>query len=453
MKKYYIILLTILILSNNLNSQQYDSLKIYDKYKDVVQKIIYQAHADSSAWEQLAYMCDTYGPRLSGSDGLKNSLEFIYNQMIIDGLQNVKKEPVTVPKWLRNNEYCKMLEPRELNLHFTGLGRSIGTPKNGITAEVVVVKNFDELKQKADIIPGKIVLFNEEFQNYGQAVQYRWEGAFTAAKYGAVASLCRSVSPIGMQLPHTGSMMNYVDTVPKIPAGALSHEDADLIERMYNRGQKVILKLYMEAQMMDSVTSYNIMGELVGSEKPDEIIAIGGHSDSWDVGSGAQDDASGCFATWKALKVLKDLGLQPKRTIRAVMWVNEENGLRGGIEYANKHKFENHILMMEFDAGIFHEGSFGINSSDTIFTKTKSIEKVLNLIMPILVHKGAWGIDAQQLADMNNIPLMNFNTNDEGKYFWYHHSEADTPDKIDPKDMNNCIAAIAAMIYIYADLP
>jgi len=453
MRKYYIILVCLFFILNSLKSQQYDSLLIYDKYRDIVKMIFQKANADSSAWEQLAFMCDTYGPRLCGSEGLEKSLEFIYNQMIKDGLENVRKEAVVVPNWVRNNEYCKMLEPREVNLHFLGFGRSIGTPKEGITAEVVVVNNFDELIKKGKGVKDKIVLFNEKFENYGQAVQYRWLGAFKAAQYGAKASLCRSVSPIGMQLAHTGSMMNYVDTVPKIPSGALSHEDADMIERMCRRGQRVVLKLYMESQMKDSVTSYNVMGELIGSEKPDEIIVIGGHSDSWDVGSGAQDDASGCFATWKALKLLNDLGLRPKRTVRALMWVNEENGLRGGIEYANKHKGENHILLMEFDAGIFYGGSFGVKGSDSVFFKAKSIEKVLNEIMPITIDKGAWGIDAQQLAEMNNVPLMNFNTEDEGKYFWYHHAENDTPDKIDPKDMNLSIAAIAAMIYIYADLP
>ena len=436
----------------NLLSSEYDSLKIYDKYKDIVQKIFKAANADSSAWEQLAFMCDTYGHRLCGSEGLENSLDFMYLQMQKDGLENVKKEEVIVPKWVRNDEYCMLLEPRKLKLHMLGLGRSIGTPKEGITAEVIVVKSFDELKTIGNKAEGKIVLYNEPFINYGQAVQYRWAGAVEAAKVGALASMCRAVTPIGMQTPHTGSIMNYPDSIAQIPHAALSHEDADLIERMINRGQKVVLKLYMEAENPDSSLSYNVMGELTGNSKPDEIIAIGGHSDSWDVGSGAHDDASGCFSTWKALKILKDLNLKPKRTIRAVMWVNEENGLRGGIEYANNHKHENHILMFEFDSGVFPIGTFGIKGSDSVYNNVKSIEKVLKEIGNINIVKGAWGIDAQQIADMNNIPLMNLNTEDDGKYFWYHHAETDTPDKIDQKDLNNCIAAIAAMMYIYADL-
>jgi len=450
--RFIILAVVSLFFSNNIYSQ-YDSLEIYSKYKEVVQKIYAKANSDTSAWEQLAFMCDTYGPRLSGSDGLEKSLEFMYRQMISDGLQNVRKEEVMVPVWVRGNEYCELQSPRKLELHMLGLGGSIATPKEGIIADVIVVHNFDELESRKDEVKGKIVLYNEPYLNYGQAVAYRWSGAVRAARYGAVASLCRAVSPISMQAAHTGSIMPYPDTIPKIPHAALSHEDADMVERMVNRGQEVKIKLYMEAITLPDAQSYNVIGELPGSDKPNEIIALGGHSDSWDVGSGAHDDGAACFATWKALKVLNDLGLKPKRTLRAVMWVNEENGLRGGKNYADKHKNENHNLLFEFDSGAFPPGEFGINGSDSVFAKVKSIEKVLREIGNIIVKKGAWGIDAQQLAELNKIPLMNLNTHDDGKYFWYHHSPTDTPDKIKPKDLNDCIAAIAVMIYIFSDLP
>jgi carboxypeptidase Q len=444
-------LIIIFLFSSQLNCQ-YDSVSIFNKYKDIVHKIYETANADTSAWEQLAFMCDTYGPRLCGSEGLEKSLEFMYQQMQKDRLENVRKEEVMVPHWVRGNEYCEMLTPRKLKLHMLGIGRSIATPLEGITADVIVVKNFEELEKRKDEVKGKIVLYNEPWQHYGQAVQYRWRGAVEAARFGAVASLCRSASPIGMQIPHTGSMMEYPDTVTKIPHAALSHEDADLIQRITNRGQKVQVKLYMEAKTLPDVLSHNVIAEIKGTEKPDEIIAIGGHSDCWDVGSGAHDDASACFSTWKALKVLKDAGLRPKRTIRAVMWTNEENGVRGGTAYAEMHKDENHILMFEFDAGVFPPETFGIKGTDSVFNKAKAIEKVLNEIADITIKKGAWGVDASPLAEMNNIPMMHLNTKDEGKYFWYHHGEADTPDKINPKDLNDCIAAIAAMMYIYADL-
>jgi len=453
--KFFIYLVTtiLVVLTSNTIYAQYDSLQIYKNYRNIVEKIFNAAHRDSSAWQQLAYMCDTYGPRLCGSEGLEKSLNYMFEQMKNDGLQNVRKDEVMVPKWVRGDEYCGMISPRKTKLHFLSLGGSVSTPKDGITSEVIVVKSFDELDRRKNEIKGKIVLYNEPYINYGQAVAYRWAGAVNAAKYGAVASLCRSVSPIGMQSPHTGSIMPYPDTLTKIPHGALSHEDADMIERIVSRGEKVILKIYMEAQTLPDVMSFNVIGELKGTEKPQEIITIGGHSDSWDVGSGAQDDASACFATWKALKILNDLGLKPKRTIRVVLWVNEENGLRGGKDYAERYKNENHILLFEFDSGIFPIGEFGINGSDSVFSKAKSIEKVLRDFGNIRIKKGAWGIDAQQLAELKKIPLMNFNTDDEEKYFWFHHSATDTPDKINPKDMNDCIAAIAAMMYIYSDLP
>lgn len=447
------ILFFALILFNTLAFSQTDSNQIYRKYKDIVKKIYNKANADSSAWEELAYICDTFGPRLSGSKGLEKAIDYIVNTMKKEGLDNVRKEAVMVPKWVRGNEYCEMLEPRKTKIFMLGLGRSIGTPPQGIKAEVIVVKSFKELEKRKNEVKGKIVLFNEPFKSYGQAVQYRWKGALEAGKYGALASMCRSASPIGMRLPHTGVMAEYPDSVNKIPSCAISAEDAQMMQRMQDRGQKIIVKLYMEAKTYPDSKSYNVIGELKGSEKPNEIIAIGGHIDSWDVGSGAQDDGAGIIATWKALKLLKDLKLRPKRTIREVMWVNEENGTRGGIAYAKKHKNENHILMFEFDSGVFPKIDFGIKGNDSVFAKAKSIEKVLQILGRIPVHKGAWGVDAGQIAKLNNISLMSMNTDDQGKYFWFHHSPADMPDAVDPQAMNDCVAAIAAMIYIYADLP
>jgi len=452
LKNTSIIILSLIFISINGYSQT-DSNQIYQKYKNIVKKIYKKANADSSAWEELAYICDTFGPRLSGSAGLEKAIDYIVKTMKKEGLDNVRKEPVMVPKWVRGNEYCELLTPRRTKIYMLGLGRSIGTPAEGITSEVIVVKNFKELEKRKNEVKGKIVLFNEPFKSYGQSVQYRWKGAIEAAKYGAIASMCRSASPLGMRLPHTGVMAEYPDTVKKIPHFAISAEDAHMLQRMQDRGQKIIVKVYMEAKTYPDSKSYNVIGELRGTQKPDEIVAMGGHIDSWDVGSGAQDDGSGIIATWKALKLLKDLNLRAKRTIREVMWVNEENGTRGGIAYARKHKDENHILMFEFDSGVFPKVDIGIKGNDSVYTKAKSIEKVLQILGKIPVHKGAWGVDAGKIAKLKNIPLMSMNTDDQGKYFWFHHSPADMPDAVDPQAMNDCVAAIAAMIYIYADLP
>ena len=334
---------------------------------------------------------------------------------------------------------------------FLSLGGSIGTPKEGIKSEIFVVKSFDELEKNSSKANGKVVIFNIPFINYGQAVQYRVNGAKAAAQAGAVASLIRSVTPDQTQIPHAG-VMYYSDTIPKIFHGAISPEDAQMLQRMTDWGLNPTLHIYSEAQTLPDALSHNLMGELKGKLKPEVILAIGGHSDSWDAGTGAHDDASGCIVAWEAVRLLKKLGLRPKRTIRAVMWVNEENGLRGGTAYANKHKDEPHFLAFEFDSGLFPPSEIRYTGPDSLFDIVKSYEPLLKKIDNIEVIKGGGGVDISPLMKQG-VNAMSLNTHDEGKYFWYHHSDKDTMDKIDPMDLNKCIAAVALAIYIYADLP
>ncbi len=441
------------ILNSPLFAREPSYSSLYSKYSETVDKILAEATKDSSAWNELAYMCYRFGGRLAGSEALNKAIDYLTDLMKKDSLENVRKEPVLVPHWVRGNEYCEMIAPRREKLRFVGLGRSVGTPPEGIVAEVVVVKSFKELAKRAKEIPGKIVLFAEPFKNYGQAVQYRWRGPLEAVKYGAVATICRSVSPIGMQNSHTGAMAIYPDSIKKIPNGAISAEGVDMIQTLIKAGEKVKLKIYMEAKTLPDALSYNVLGEIKGSEKPDEIVLVGGHIDSWDIGYGAQDDAGGVFATFKALSILKKLGLRAKRTIRVVAWVNEENGLKGAIEYAKKHAAEKHFVALEFDSGVFPPQTFGFKGSDSLFKLVKTFEPLLQKIDSIRVKKGAWGIDAQQIADKQNAPLMNLNTKDDGKYFWYHHSWADSPYNLDPADLNKCVASIAAMAYFLANMP
>lgn len=423
------------------------------KYEDIAKKIIEKSNADNSNWERLAYMCDVYGPRLSGSENLNNAIEWIYQEMKKDGLVNVIKDPVMVPHWVRGKETCTLLKPRKADIPLLALGGSIGTPKEGITALVIVVKSKEELAEKASKVKGKIVLFNQPWMGYGKSVQYRVHGAKWAAEYGAVASLIRSVSPIGMRVPHTG-MMLYEDTIKKIPHAAITLEDAEMLDRLQSYGIQAEIHLYMEAKTLTDTESYNVMGEITGSEFPDEIIAVGGHIDSWDAGTGAHDDGSGCVATWQAVKLLHDLGLKPKRTIRAVMWVNEENGVRGGKDYADKHSDEFHKLLFEFDAGTFPFEFLRYTGSKEAFDYLKSMEPLFKMVnKDATVVEGGWGVDIRPLAEMNNVPVIALGTKDDDKYFWYHHATNDTADKVDPKHMNECVAAIALALYIYADLP
>jgi carboxypeptidase Q len=449
-KFLFLSIIGIIIIAHSAVSQT-DSLSQYNKYIDVVRKIYSAAMQNDEPYKRLSYMCDVFGPRLCGSENLEKAIDWAYHLMLDDGMDNVKKEVVPVPHWVRGNESCEMIFPRNQKLPMLSLGGSIATPPGGITAELLIVRDFDELVAKADQAKGKIVLFNEPFKNYGQAVQYRVMGAVKAAQAGAVASLIRSVTPNGMKNPHTG-VMYYNDTITKIPHAALTTEDADMLERLVSYGYKPIVKLFMEAQTLPDSPSANIMCELKGSEKPDEIIALGGHSDSWDVGTGAQDDASGSFATYEAVRLLKSIGIKPKRTLRSVFWVNEENGQHGGKDYAEKHASEKHVLMFEFDSGVFPPSTIGFTGPDSLFNYMKSNEGLLNVVDSITVKKGGGGVDISPMMN-KGVPGMSLGTKDEGKYFWYHHSPSDTVDKINTEDFKKCIAAIAVAIYLYSEMP
>ncbi len=429
-----------------------DTAFVESRYAEAANRIITRALSDSTAFERLAYMCDTFGPRLSGSKNLENALRWIEKTMKSDGLDNVRSEPVMVPHWVRGSESLVLLEPRRSGLLMLGLGGSIGTPPNGITAEAIVVRDFEELERRRDQARGKIVVYNPPWKGYGRTVQYRTRGAIEAAKAGAVASLIRSVTPVSLQTPHTG-MMRYHDSIPKIPHAAITLEDAAMLERMHRRGQKIVLTLRMEAHTLPDAVSHNVLAELRGTEKPDEIIVMGGHIDSWDVGDGAMDDGGGCIAAWQAVKLLKELGLRPRRTIRVVMWTNEENGMRGGLEYFDAHKEEvsKHLLAIESDAGVFKPRGFGLSGNDTIRAVVKAVARLLNSIDAGEITDHGGGVDISPLMRAG-VPGMGLRVHGE-KYFWYHHSPADTVDKLDPHEMNLCVAALAVMAYVVADLP
>jgi len=451
MKKIVLFFLLFLIVFNYSKSNQ-DSIDIINRYKPIAEKIINAAIKDSSAWYRLAYMTDVFGPRLSGSKNLEKALDWMIEEMKKDNFSNVREEKVMVPHWVRGEEYAELIYPRKANIPIFTLGGSISTPEEGIEGEVIVVNDVKELeilgKEK---IQGKILVFNQPFKNYGQSVQYRFYGAQWAAKYGAVASLIRSVSPNVSRNLHTG-MMAYVDSIPKIPHAAITPEDAMMLQRLISYGITPKIKIKITSKFLDDAVSRNIMGEIKGTNYPEQIIALGGHSDSWDAGTGAQDNASGCISTWMAAKLIKDLNLNPKRTIRVVQWVNEENGVRGGYHYRDHHSDEEHVLMFEHDSGVFPPSAIRITANDTILKILKYTEPLFQLInSEMKVTNGGGGVDIAPMMKAG-VPGMSLSTNDSGKYFYYHHSHSDTADKVDPKDLNHCIAAIALAIYIYSDL-
>jgi carboxypeptidase Q len=268
-----------------------------------------------------------------------------------------------------------------------------------------------------------------------------------------VATLIRAVGPFGMRTPHTGSMAPYDSTVTKIAAAALAMEDAAMLHRMQNRGQQIVVRLEMEAHLQPDAPSRNVMGELVGREKPDEVVVFGGHIDSWDVGTGAMDDAGGVLIAWEAVRLLRKLGLRPRRTIRAVGWTNEENGGRGGLAYRDTHKAElaKHIAAIESDGGTFKFRGFGFSGTDSAFAVVQQISGLLRPLGGDTVFIGGGGSDIGPIM-AEGVPGLGHAV-DGTRYFWYHHSEADNVDKIDPKELAENVAAMAVMAYVLADLP
>jgi len=424
---------------------------IAESYAAEAKRITDACLTNAKGFERLAELCDTFGPRFTGSQNLEDAIDWILEKMEEDGLANVHGEKVKVPRWVRGKESMALISPHKKEMHILGLGGSIGTPKKGIRGEVFVVNSFDDLEANAEKAKGKIVLFNVPFTSYGETVQYRRSGAIAASNAGALASLIRSVGPYSMNTPHTGNM-SYEDGVRKIPHAAITLEDASMFQRIQDRGGKIIVKLKMDAHYIPDGWSRNVVAELRGSEFPDEVIVMGGHIDSWDVGQGAMDDGGGCLAAWEAVRLLKELGLQPKRTIRVVMWTNEENGMRGGNAYRDQYinELDDHILAIESDGGVFSPEGFGFTGSDSARTLVKDIANLLEPIGSNFIGDSGGGADIGPIM-REGVPGMGLRV-DGSKYFWYHHTNADAIDKLDEDEFNRCVASMAIMAYVVADM-
>lgn len=431
---------------------------ITDRQRADANRLIDAALSDTLAYSRLAHLTDQFGSRLSGSKALEDAIDWILGSLRKDGFANVRGEPAMVPHWVRGNESVTMLAPRKAPLHMIGLGMSVATPPAGITAPVLVVNSFDDLQRHAAEAKGKIVLFDHPFpqdmppmEAYESAVAYRGGAPAAAAKVGAVAALIRSVSSFSIQNPHTGST-RYDTTVKKIPAAALSVEDAEMLHRFQDRGEKVVVTLKMEAHQLPDAQSRNVVAELRGSEKPDEVVVLGGHIDSWDVGEGAMDDGGCSVSAWEAVRLMKELGLKPKRTIRVVMWTNEENGGRGGRAYRDAHvnELSKHSIAMECDNGVFRPDGVRFQGSDAGLAFVKPVGELLERIGASKVFKGDGEADVGPILQ-RGVPGLALDV-DDTKYFWYHHSSGDMMTVIDRADMNKCVATMAVMAYMLADL-
>jgi len=420
-------------------------------YREPAARLIKEAQSTDFAWDRLAELTDTFGHRLSGSENLARAIAWAVAKMREDGL-DARTERVTVPRWVRGAESLEMIAPAVQPIPMLGLGLSVGTNGGTIEAPVIVVKSFDDLKARAADVKGRIVLYNVPFTNYGATVVYRSNGPAEAGKLGAVAALVRSVGSMGLRTPHTGALNASLE--PRIPAAAIPVEDAERMQRLYDRGVKVVLRLKMDARLEpEMVPSANVIGEIRGRTNPEEIVLVGCHFDSWDVGTGTSDDAVGCIVTWDALRLIRKIGLQPRRTIRVVLWTNEENGLRGASAYAQQHAGEanNHVLALESDSGVFEPASIGMTGSDAA---RGVMQRVMTLLSPIglgTLQGGGGGADIGPIAQAGNVPMMSY-SGDSTRYFTIHHTPADTIDRISKAEVSKAAAAIAVIAYVTADM-
>jgi hypothetical protein len=420
------------------------------------------------AWRQTAHLSNNIGPRLTGSAQAEKAVEYVAAELEALGLE-VRLEKVIVPHWVRGEETAALVEfpgmaPNTTQkIVLTALGASVPTPATGLTAEVIVVRTFDELQALgADKVKGKIVVFDYHYDKlmasqgqggeaYGQAVKYRSDGPSAAARLGAAAAIIRSVGSAEYRLPHTGQT-DYAKDAPKIPAAAMTAEDADLIASLVPQGT-VRMRLLLTPQTLPDAVSHNVIGDLKGSEHPEQIVIVSGHLDSWDLGTGAIDDAAGVAVSMETANLMQKLKLRPKRTLRVIAWMNEENGLAGGKAYAKEHEKEiaNHFAAIEIDGGAGHP--LGINYA------TKEAKPLLEPVARILQETGAGILKFSEHAGGADIgPLTKKGVpgfspiQDSRTYFHYHHTAADTLDKIVPYELAENAAVVAVTAYALTNL-
>jgi carboxypeptidase Q len=415
-------------------------------------RLLKAATSDEFAWRRLAELTDTFGHRLSGSENLQRAAKWVVARMTADGLENVRTEPVMVPRWVRGRESAEIVEPALHGIDVLGLGGSVATPPGGIEAEVLRVVSFDDLRSRQAEARGRIVLFDAAYTGYTETVTYRTTGARTAALYGAAAVLVRSIGPIGLRTTHTGSVA-YSSDQRAIPAAAISAEDANRIARLTESGRKVRVRLALSGQTLPEAESANVVAEIRGRERPDEIVLIGAHLDSWDVGTGASDDAVGCIVTWEALRLMKALGIRPRRTVRVVLWENEEHGLRGANAYAERYRAQaaSHVFALEADSGVFTPASLAFSGSEAARQVMQHVGSLLTPLGLQNILPGGGGPDIEPIALRGNVPMMAY-LGDPGRLFLIHHTAADTVDRISPAEVSKAAAAIAVVTYAVAEM-
>lgn len=427
-----------------------------------IDKIQAAALADDSTYKRLEVLCDDIGHRISGSPALEKAIRWAERTLKADG-HPTRLMPVQIPYWRRGAESLRMVEPMDTPLPMLGLGWSSGTPPKGIRAEVLVAADEAEFEALGDRVTGRIVLFNnkmpdyhpEKGTGYGTAVRFRVGGAKRVAAKGGVASLVRSVTAHSLRTPHTGTQ-SYKDGASPVPAAAITTEDADRIARLVARGKRVVVELKMAAKLMGDRPSHNVIAELKGREAPHEIVVIGGHIDSWDVGQGAHDDGGGVVMAIQTLRLLRRLGMTPRRTIRVVLFTNEEAGLRGARAYAEAAKGETHVAAIEADKGAFEPTGFDVEHMQPqraamALMRLHQLKPLFRPLGATTMLPGFPGSDIRPLKEQG--PLLIGHRTNLHHYFDVHHTEADTLDKVSPEHMRQNVAAMASLAWILAEAP
>jgi len=432
--------------------------------QETVDRILAESLARGRAHALLGELCEVAPHRLSGSEGAQLAVEWARDRMIALGFENVRLEPCTVPRWERGRpEELRFVGAegyRSEGLPVLALGGSVPTPQQGVTAEVIAVDSFEELVERAAEAVGRIVLFNRPmddtlpntFQAYGGAVGQRGGGAVAAAKVGAVAALVRSMTTRRDDNPHTGAM-RYDPDVTRIPTAAISTNAADHIARLLRAGEVVRMELKLDCRSLAPVESFNVVGEIVGRELPDEVVVIGGHLDAWDVGQGAHDDGAGCIQAMEVLRLVHELDIRPRRTLRCVLFMNEENGLAGGRAYYVEHfaEMDRHVMALESDRGGFTPRGFTAQVSDEALVILRSYVTLFANTGADKVIAGGGGADIGPMRQ-SAVPLVGY-LPDPQRYFDLHHSPADTIDQVNPRELQLGAAAMASLAWLVAEDP
>ena len=439
-----------------------------EPYRTIVDALSSNGLNSNGAYRMLNALCTTAPHRLSGSGDAATAIKWAQEAMKSAGLTNVHTEPVMVPHWVRGDRaYLRQVdEVTSLSpnsglpeFELLALGGSVSTPEAGLTGGVVEVKSFDELHALGDKARGKFVFFNrpmdrskDPFAAYGGAVDQRGHGAVEAAKVGAIGAIVRSMTMSDDFSPHTGAM-GYEEGVAKVPAVAISTKSADRLSSMVKADAEMKLWLNLNCQWLEDAPSFNVVGEVVGSETPDEIVVVGGHLDNWDVGQGANDDGAGCMHALEAARLINALPRHPRRTIRVVFFINEENGSRGAAAYYEAHKAEmdKHVLALESDRGGFSPRGFETDASPENLATLRGIVPLLEPLGIDWVRNGHGGVDIRPMAK-SGVITVGF-VPDPQRYFDFHHSERDTLDNVHPRELELGAAAIAGFLYVIADMP